>query len=53
MAAQASGSNFSRARNHVSEERIASIFRVENHPEFLARLLFNPEGGDTFLRNVG
>jgi hypothetical protein len=35
--------------NDVSEERIASIFRVEgkNNP-------FYPEnGGDTFLRNVG
>jgi hypothetical protein len=47
----------------VSEERIASIFRVEKSASeaaatcshwYLARVFFYPEGGgDTFLQNIG
>jgi hypothetical protein len=38
----------------VSEEYIASIFRVEDKAGFLHGLLFDPEnGGDALFRNTG
>jgi hypothetical protein len=39
----------------VSEERIASIFRVvEKFSKAASKQVYDPEdGGDTFLRNVG